>query len=107
MFDGLAGRSGKQNKFDGTLKTVLEFEALLIAAETASEAKVVLAGIVKNIQPISVGVWMRLPSSSELVLALQTLMRIEVDNFNSVFMSEKSKDSKFQDRTVEFDPGSD
>ena len=86
---------------------MLEFEALLIAAETVSEMKVLLAGIVKNIQPISVGVWMRLPSSSELVLALQTLMRIEVNHFNSVFMSEKSKDSKFQDRTVEFDPGSD
>lgn len=86
---------------------MLEFEALLIAAGLVGEARVLLAVIVKNIQPISVGVWRRLPSSSELVLALQALMRIEVNHFNSVFMSGKSKDCKFQDRTVEFDPGSD
>ena len=79
--------AAREKKFDGTSKAVLEFKASLITAKAASEMRVELAGILKNIQPISVGVWMRLPSSSELVLALQTLMRIEVNHFNSVFMS--------------------
>jgi hypothetical protein len=41
------------------------------------------AAVFKNLQPISVGVWWRLPSSSEQVERLQTLMRIEV-KFTSI-----------------------
>jgi hypothetical protein len=52
----------KNEKFDGALKTVLEFKAQLIAAKSVEKKKksfgsdLISARILKNIQPISVGV---------------------------------------------------
>ena len=76
-----------------TQKCVLYCKASLIAASDAKTTRALawncLQEIFKNIQPISVGVWWRLPSSTELSLNWLTNAhenRSEV-HFNSVFMS--------------------
>jgi len=43
-------------KFDRTLKNLLEFKALLIAAKLERKEEILIFRFLKNIQPISVGV---------------------------------------------------
>ena len=45
---------------------MLEFKASLITVKLEKEMQIVSLKIIKNIQPISVGVWGEKPSSSEL-----------------------------------------
>ena len=82
-----------ENFFKAGKKCVLYCKASLIAASDAKTTRALawncLQEIFKNIQPISVGVWWRLPSSTELSLNWLTNAhenRSEV-HFNSVFMS--------------------
>ena len=74
------------------LKTMLEFKAQLIAAKSVEEERLrsyCSAKNLKNIQPISVGVWKRLPSSLELVHSTTSAHESKEVKFTSIldFMS--------------------
>ena len=88
-----------------SVKTVLEFKASLITASQLTQ----VGKFLKNIQPISVGVWKRLPSSLELVHSTTNAHESKEVKFTSIldFMSSVARRKKTQDRTEEFDPGSD